>query len=324
MMKLAFENTISRSRIVELAKQADDKIHVRGYHPRYNVPAHLRNTEWLLPFSEIPIKYCPTDRYSYLNKYERSIKRKQSWEALRGLILDNFYSGFIGELCKYLDTARLGSVNIINGLQEFNDEFLSYSKSIIAEKRVELLNPPKNSDIKELEQLIERTSRYEIELASALLDYKISVTDSPNIKSISTILFPFVVKPSYTVGSFGISSTAQPDFLFDNKIIIDVKSPPWNDDFLCTLGGYALVHEKMTGKSMDLGMIITPEYRRGRNVPLLFKSEIILIEDVYRKRFLLRRDKLLEMMEQFDDPRTPSTDSECKSCGYYNYCWPNP
>ena len=175
MMKLAFENTISRSRIVELAKQADDKIHVRGYHPRYNVPAHLRNTKWLLPFSEIPIKYCPTDRYSYLNKYERSIKRKQSWEALRGHILDDFYSKFIGELCRYLDTAKLDSVNIINGLQEFNDKFLLDSKSKIVKKRAELLNPPENSDIKELEQLIEKTSRYEIELASALLDYKISV-----------------------------------------------------------------------------------------------------------------------------------------------------
>ena len=224
----------------------------------------------------------------------------------------------------YLNTAKLGSVNIIKGLQEFNDKFLSDSKLEIYEKRADLLNPPDDSDIKKLQQLIERTLRYEIGLASALLDYKISLIESLNIKSTIMTLFPFVAQPSYAAGSFGISSTAQPDFLFDNKIIIDVKSPPWNDDFLNTLGGYALLYEKTNMKSMNLGMIITPEYRNGRNVPYLFKSEICLIEDRYRKQFLLRRDNLLEKIKQSVDPEVPTTDSECRSCGYYNYCWPNP
>ena len=226
MMKLAFENTISPSLVDELMKLADDKIHVRGYNPKYCVPAPLRNAKWHLPFNAIPIKYCPTDRYSYLNKYQRDVTCQRSWEVLQGRILDDLYDEFIKELFKYLSAAELDSVNIIDGLQEFNDRFLLDSKSKIQEEKSHLLNPPKGSDIAKMEKLVERTLRYEIELASALLDYQISKTENPTIDSIKTMLFPFTVKPPYTVGSFGISPTAQPDFLFDNKIIIDIKSPP--------------------------------------------------------------------------------------------------
>ena len=321
-MKLAFENTIDPNRINELAKHADNEIHIRGYHHSCDVPVDFRNTS--LPFNEIPIKYCPTDRYSYLHKYKPDVRRRSSWATLQGHILDDLYSNFVDKLSKYLNTAKLDSVNIISGLQEFNDKFLSDSRSKIHRERDNLMNRPNDSDVKNLERLIEKTLRYETELASALLDYKISVIESLHIETISTMLFPIVIKPSYTVRSFGISSTAQPDFLFDNKIIIDIKSPPWNDDYFYTLGGYALIHERNTMQSMDLGMIITPEYHKNRNVPHLFRSEIILIDDRYRKEFLLRRDVLLEKIKQSVDPGVPKTDAKCSSCGYYSYCWPKP
>lgn len=323
MMKLAFENIITPSQMGELEKRADDAIHVRGYQPSCDIPAHLRKTEWELPFSTIPIKYCPTDRYAYLNKYESQVRRQQSWEALQGQIIDDLYDKFIKELHLYLNTEKLVNMDVAANLQKFSKEFLSNTRSKIDTRCAKLLNPPNTSDIENLEQLIEKTLRYEVGLASALVDYKISVISALNTASILATLFPFVVKPSYTVGSFGISNIAQPDFLFDNKVIIDVKAPPWNDDFLNTLGGYALVHEKMNKKPINLGMIVTPVYHQKRNVPHLFKSEIILIDDIYRKAFILRRDKLLTIIKNQSDPGVPDNNFKCKSCGYYNHCWPD-
>ena len=318
-MKLIFDDITSSSRLRELEKQADDKIHVRGFNPTHDVPIHLRNTEWLLPFNEIPIKYCPTDRYSHLRKYNPNIKRQQSWEMLKGKILDELYDAFIKELHKYLNTTKISSVNIISGLQNFSSKFLSDSISKIHKSK--FLNPPSIDDTNALEHLIEKTLRYEIGLASAFLDYRISVTKDLSLGSTPLVMFPFVSKPSYTVNSFGITDSAQPDFVYDNRIIIDIKSPPWNDDFLHTLGGYALVYEKANNTPMNLGMIITPEHHNQRNVPHLFKSEIILIEDIYRKGFLLRRDTLLEMMSKSIDPGLPKTDTKCRACGYYKHCW---
>ena len=72
---------------------------------------------------------------------------------------------------------------------------------------------------------------------------------------------------------------------------------------------------------MNLGMIIAPEFSNKRNVPHFFNSKIVLIEDLYRKLFLLRREKLLEQMKSEKDPGLPLSDEKCKSCGYFNHCW---
>ena len=323
-MKLIFDSMITSNRLRELVKQADDKIHIRGFSTECDVPVELRNPNWFLPFNEIPIKYCPTDRYSYLNKYKRSVPRRKSWEILQGGILDDLYDEFIKTLNQYLnETTNLNNTNVIKGLQEFNDRFLECTRLKIRDEKPMLLNPPNAANVKKMIKSIEKILRYEIELASALVDYKLSIVESLDISSIPMTLFPFVPKPSYTVGSFGITTTAQPDFLFDNRIVVDVKSPPWNDDFLFTLGGYALVYERANYKPMDLGMIITPEPYNDRNVPSLFRSDIVMIDDICRQGFLLRRDHLLEKMKASSDPGIPETDSKCKTCGYYNHCWPS-
>ncbi len=319
-MKLILDNLTS-NRIKDLEKNAEDKIHIRGYNPKHDVPADYRNPDWFVPFNQIPIKYCPTDRYAYLHKYEKGVKLQQTWESLTGKILDDTYDKFIKKLHNYLNSTTLANADIMHDFLEFHCDVFTNANSLIKKEQPNIINFPEEKLIEKFKTLLEQTMRYETQIASALLDYKISIIKDINIKSIPMMLFPFVPKPSYTVTSFGISNNAQPDFLFDNKVIIDVKSPPWNEEYFNTLGGYALIHEKMNNEDMNLGMIITPEFASRRNVPHFFNSQIVLIEDRYRKVFLLRREKLLEQMKSAKDTGIPDSDEKCKSCGYFNHCW---
>jgi|APSaa5957512535_1039671.scaffolds.fasta_scaffold07575_8 CRISPR/Cas system-associated exonuclease Cas4 (RecB family) len=322
MMKLVLDNLTS-NRIHDLEKSADDKIHIRGYNPKHDVPVDFRNSDWFVPFNHIPIKYCPTDRYSYLHKYDAGAKRQQTWASLSGKILDNAYDQFIKKLHEYLNSTTLKNADIMNDFQSYRSDFIKNATSLIETEKTNIINFPDGTTIKKFNMLLEQTLRYETQMASALLDYRISITKDMNIKSMPLILFPFVPKPSYTVSSFGITDSAQPDFLFNNKIIIDVKSPPWKEEYLNTLGGYALVYEKMNNQPMNLGMIVTPEFASNRKVPHFFNSEVILIEDRYRNAFLLRRQNLLEQMKSKKDPGKPDSDEKCKSCTYFNHCWPS-
>lgn len=322
-MKLVLDSLTS-NRIQQLEKSADDKIHIRGNNPIYDVPVDFRKPDWFVPFNHIPIKYCPTDRYSYLHKYAPNVKRQQTWESMSGKILDEAYDKFIKKLHEYLNTTTLQNIDIMRDFHTYRKDFIADTNSLIKKEQANIINFPDPIVVEKFNMLLEQTLRYETQLASALLDYKISIIKDISIKSMLLILFPFVPKPAYTVPSFGVSENAQPDFLFDNKIIIDVKSPPWREEYLNTLGGYSLIYEKMNNKHMNLGMIVTPEFADNRNVPHFFNSEIVLIEDKYRRAFLLRRQNLLEQMKSGKDPGIPDSDEKCKSCAYFNHCWPSP
>ncbi len=321
-MKLVLDN-LNSNKIQELEKIAEDKIHIRGYRPKNDVPADFRESALSVPFNQIPIKYCPTDRYAYLHKYVPKAKHEQTWEMLSGQILDKVYDKFIKKLHNYLNTVNLKNADIMTDFDSHSSNFMDYAEKLIKDKKAKIINSPSQPVIDDFILLLKQTLRYETQIASALLDYKISITKDINISLMSMNLFPFASKPSFTVSSFGITKSAQPDFLFDNKIIIDVKSPPWKDEYLNTLGGYALIYEKIYGKSMNLGMIVTPEFANKRNVPHFFNSEVILIEDRYRKAFLLRRQNLLEQMKTKKDPGKPDSDEKCRSCSYFNHCWPS-
>lgn len=321
-MNLAFENIFS-NKIEELDKLANDKIHVRGTDPQYDVPADYKKQEWYVPFNEIPIRYCPTDRYSYLNKYHSTASSTKTWESAKGLVLDKLYENFIKQLHSYLSTKRHEDIDIIKDFQTSNETFINQKLQKINQEKDSLLNTPSDEEIINFEKFLKTILRYETQIASSILDYKISMINDININSTILTLFPFVVKPAFTALALGISGNPQPDFVFDNKIIIDVKAPPWIDDFYNTLGGYALVYEKANNSKMNLGLIVMPEFSTKRNVPLYFKSEIIIIDDIFRKGFLLRRNNLVELMKKQNDPGIPDDNSPCLSCRYFNHCWPS-
>lgn len=321
MLELIFDNT-SPEKIRQLNEYAYSTIQVRGNNPRYHLPSDFANSQWFLPFNEIALKYCPTDRYSYLHKYETSATRKETWESLKGKILDELYDIFIKKLHDYLHTTSLTCTDIQKDFQSFNEQFLATKHAVIESNKSNLLNPPKNADIENFEKFLKQILRYETQFASSLIDYKISMNTDLNLSSTVLLLFPFVRKPTFTVTNFGITQKAQPDFLYNNQIIMDVKSPPWEDQFYHTLGGYALAIEKANNTQINLGAIIMPEFSSRRNVPFYFRSEIVVIGDTYRKAFLLRRENLLELMKSQKDPGLPSDTTFCSTCPYYTHCFP--
>lgn len=320
-MKIVLEN-LTTDRVNQLDYDANNRIQIRGYHPRYDIPADFKDSELFLPFNEIPIKYCPTDRYSYLHKYESSALRNPTWESFTGKILDETYDKFITKLLAYLRESKLSSVNVLKYFESINETFLEKQRQLIESKKDTLQTPPKAIDIEKFDKLLISVLRYETQLASSLIDYKISMHQDLELASTVMLLMPILVKPTYTVTMFGITNKAQPDFMFSNKIMIDVKSPPWSDQFYNTLAGYALAYEKAENKPMNLGVVLTPDLSDKRNVPFYFKSEIIPIEDMYRRAFLLRRENLLTLMKSKKDPGIPDDDTNCKTCTYYKHCFP--
>ena len=161
MMKLVLDNLTS-NKIQDLEKIAEDKIHIRGYDPKHDVPVDYRNPNWFVPFNQIPIKYCPTDRYAYLHKYKKAIKLEKTWESLTGKILDDAYDKFIKKLHNYLNTANLIDTDIMNAFCAFRSDVLAGADSLIEKEESNIINFPKQkTEIKQFRMLLERILRYE-------------------------------------------------------------------------------------------------------------------------------------------------------------------
>ena len=120
--------------------------------------------------------------------------------------------------------------------------------------------------------------------------------------------FPFIPKPKLIAPDLGFSEGAEPDFIYANRVICDVKTGQWRKSFFLTLAAYALAYENENKKPMNLGVVINPVLQSNRNVPLYRNLEIIIIDDRYRKIVKTLRDKKFELMKNAKDPSKPKDD----------------
>ena len=313
---------VEPKKLDSLDKLANSEITIRGYElDKVGVPPELRRKELYLPVNMIVGDYCPNDRYLYLKKIDKTIKADPTWDGFKGNVVDELYNDLFKELSSYIEKSNSATLQIREELENFKAARIKKTQELFEKEKNKLMNAPTEVEFKGFLNGLSKIIRYEIQLCSAIMDFRVSTKKDINIKAEFSLLFPFIPKPKVIATDLGFSEGAEPDFIYGNRIICDVKTGQWRDSFLLTLAAYALAYESENKKPMNLGVIINPEVHSNRNVPL-YHAEIIIIEDRYRKIVKALRDKKLEFMKNAKDPNKPKDEANCVSCGFHNnFCW---
>ncbi len=313
---------VEPKKIDKLDNLANSEITVRGYDiEKVGVPADLRRKELYLPVNMIVGDYCPNDRYLYLKKHKPELRPEPTWEVFKGRVVDELYSDLFKELSSYIEKSNSATLQIREELENFKAARIKKTQELFEKEKNKLMNTPTEVEFKSFLTGLSKIIRYEIQLCSAIMDFRVSTKKDINIKAEFSLLFPFIPKPKLKAPELGFSEGAEPDFIYRNRVICDVKTGQWRDSFLLTLAAYALAYENENKKPMNLGVIINPVLQSNRNVPL-YHAEIIIIEDRYRKIVKTLRDQKLEFMKNAKDPDKPKDEANCVSCGFHNnFCW---
>ena len=257
----------------------------------------------------------------YLNKVE-NIPLPESWNRYQGLIIDELYKKMHGLILDSAKEMKIKNFKLYEYLINKQDEIIDEVKKKFQKKLRPIYPSPNDRQLAEFDKQLKKIIRFEAELSSALVDFKIS--KQMNIRLSSTIedLFPFTLDLTLSANHQGFSEPATPDFIYKHQVIGDIKTGSWKEYFHYTYTAYALAYECDKHNDIDYGTILNVELTASRAVPLLRQTTLEIISDEIRKRFLIIRNKKLEIVYKGEDPGHPAKAlCDPKGCGYYFHCW---
>lgn len=321
MFSIVFSNLIANpQRMESLDRLAEDQITVRGYNlSRVIVPPELKRREWFLPVNLIVGEYCPTGRYLYLTKIKEE-KPQLTWAMFQGREIDELYKSLFNTFHVYTTSTDPKELYIKEELEKFQDQFYGKVRKDIEGKMDSFVQVPSPEDIQRFLENIKKLIRYETQLCSSIIDFVISMKLDINLKSEVALLFPFNFKAKINALDLGFSEGIEPDFIFAEEVMGDIKTGEWRDFFKLTTAAYALAYENEHRRNMNLGVIVNPVFLEKRTVPVYPNSLVDIIEDSYRNAVIVLRNKKLRMIKGAKDPGLPEDKTPCYSCGYIDRC----
>lgn len=315
MFSIAFQELTDR--VTDQLVEEAQKISIRGNSTEVSIPAELRGT--FLPVNLLANTYCSTERYVYLASVLKK-KPEYTWDRFMGYTVDDIYPKMLEEF-KTTKFVRLSKNGIYDACIKIGEEIIGKAKEKLERKYMKkFIFEPTTLEIKNFFNNLHRIVEFESLMAASLLDYKLSQNPEVQVNSCIEEIFPFIVKQDLHKGQeIGFSDPVQPDFIYNNKVIGDVKSGIYKDFFPHTLAAYSLAYEKNTGKNMDFGVILNPQFPEKDLTIDYSNAKIIVIDDTMRKDFLKYRNYKLNMVKNKED-RPLASEEICKRCGYYNIC----
>ncbi len=325
MFALAFSDFADPRKIVGLDVQAEEEIAVRGYDVgKVGVGADLKSPKWFLPVNEIASSYCPTDRYSYLKKY-RKIKWERTWDMLKGSIVDELYGSLFKEFQACTIKGKLKDLLLFPQMEKFKETKLHEVEETVSKCKPKLMKAPSDAQESAFLEHIKSLLCFEIRLCTSILDFRMSIKKDIHVKAEVALLFPFNLKVKILALDLGFSGGAEPDFIYNGRVIGDIKTGEWQEFFNLTLAAYALAYENENHRNLNLGIIINPTFDKNRSVPLFDNFGVSIVGDRHRKAVLTLRDKKLNLMKSKQDPGKPGSRDDCfNGCRYLEYCWGKP
>jgi CRISPR-associated protein Csa1 len=308
------------TRLDFLDNEATKAIKTRGYSSAAQVPSDLANSKWFLAINDIAYSYCPTNRYLFFRKVEGK-RPAPTWESFKGRIIDELIPEIYKKVYEYSTKTSLRNFKIIEEIKTPFNEFIQKCKSDL--KADTLLFPPSTPDVEKFFADLSRLGYYEAEIASALLNFRVSNIYDMNVDTEFKLLFPFDFKLKICAPILGVSGSAELDFLIRKSILGEIKSNEWYEFYNVGLAGYALALEADRKRDLNLGIILCPMFVSDRTVPMYYSNAgIRIISEPWRKMFLVNRNSRIELVKNAKDPGTPENDIKCKACGFFKACWP--
>ena len=291
-------------------------ITLRGYNP-----ATWVNSEWLrLPVYALAYGVCPTFRDIYLERVDGK-SRQSTWERYQGRIIDELYKLIHSRCQEYASHTSTGSFELYDYLVSIQDQMVSEAKNPHRAALEQAVPQPTQQQIQAFDQGLKKIIRFEAEITSAFIDFEIARIQSANPNRIFSEYFDFNTDLALRAKNQGFITPATPDFVFRHRVVGDIKSGHWQTFFEYTVVAYALAYEEHTHSDMNYGAILHVQLPRNRQVPAHYEADIIYLDDSKRSKFLVMRNRKLEIITNRIDPGKPDNDSDCAGCSFYSECW---
>ncbi|TRZ96954.1 MAG: DUF911 domain-containing protein, partial [Dehalococcoidia bacterium] len=178
-----------------------------------------------------------------------------------------------------------------------------------------------DAKLQEIESLLKKLGRFETIATCCLLDITVAQAGAPiNLSRKFAYLFPLDLGYEIDSVDLGLTTAARPDFVFDRKIIGDIKSGQYKEFWKITLAAYALAYESATGRDMNFGIIYHVSDKHRFNVPDHNKTMILLISNELRIAFASQRNHKFGIFTNHNDPGLADRQKYCKNCIYFREC----
>lgn len=299
----------------------------RGYRPvkdEIRLPTNYDGVD--LPVNLVANNYCPTDRDVYLHSVGRAGNRQGTWASLSGRyyedLLFDFHNYSKAQVTKRGKKKDNSSYDLYASLTR---HYRRKIKNIISDLQAlksthKFINDAK---LQEVKPLLRKLGRFETIATCYLLDLTVARAGAPvNLSRQFAYLFPLDLR--YEIDSIatdlGLTTAAKPDFIFDRRIIGDIKSGQYKEFWKITLAAYALAYESATGRDMNFGLIYHVSDKRRFNVPDHNKTMILLISNELRLAFAKQRNRKFEIFTNHSDPGLADRQRDCKNCVYFREC----
>lgn len=308
---------LNQNRLLKLEEKVT-QITIRGYDEKYRPEADLSKYKIGV---HLLADYCPTSRYIYISKKMPEIALEKTWKALQGRIFEEAYLELYNSVKTYILNTRLRNL-------DFNDLVLSTTDQIVESKRREIsrlidsLNRrPRGNEIESFLNKLKVLVEYELLLFSSHMEFLISKKYNINLRTEFQTIFGFVLKHTVDGTRIGLAENVTPDFIYLRRVIGDIKTGEWEEFFRVMVAAYAMAYEASEQSDMNCGIVLNPTFMPRRTVPLYRNSSIFVIDDVLRTGFLAKRNQKLKILREENIPQRPPNDSECRDCGYWEFCW---
>lgn len=291
-------------------------VELRGYRPSTWIPSELSGIE--LPVYAIAYNICPTYRDIYL-EFVQHLRTVPTWGRYRGRMIDEIYKTVHKECVEHISSCGVNNFALYQHLLEHQNNILSDAKR--KHRRGLTGLTPSSSDVQTLDDELKKIIRFEAIITSAFMNFQIAKIRSANLRRIFNQYFSFNTDVCLNAPHQGFRADAVPDFIYRNSVVGDIKSGKWREFFYYTIVAYALAFEEHTNEDMNYGVILHVETSR-RPMPLHYRTRIELIDDYKRERFLLVRNRKLEIVNDRVDPGLPPGREQCDpSCSFLPNCW---
>lgn len=299
-------------------ESAPSQINLRGYDHHTWTPAELANIK--LPVYALAYAPCPTCRDVYLDRVA-NVQTPFTWGRYKGKVIDFIYKNLHRICFEYVTQTRARSFDLYKKLTEGQEQLLEEAKREHQRDYNTITNPPSETDRNCFYESLKKIIRFEAEITSASIDFEIARNRNANPGRIFSQIFDFNTDFSLHPQHQGFSSPATPDFIFGHRVIGDIKTGSWQSFFEHTVIAYALAYEDHTNQNMDLGVILNVELPNSRRIPVHCEVGIKYLDDRKRERFIMLRNRKLEIIHSQKDPGKPTRPKCSPDCPYLSHCW---
>ena len=218
--------------------------------------------------------------------------KENNFERARGMIYHESVLGILRQARDSIHDARdVRTLNIARSLERKRKSFLAKRSQILDSKQIP---KSKRSVLNARSDLV---ANFETLLVNAQVNYWISRSPGMHLESLADSALPIMLDHDISFPEMGFPGNMKPDFVLrDLATIGDLKTGKENPAHRLKVTGYALAYEHQHRIDIDFGIVLYVDVQNYK-APL-YKVDVFIISDTYRKVFVEQRKTKFDILRQ--------------------------